>query len=446
MKSRFAVSLFCLQLLLLLLAGNKPAFAQVVYFAKVDKEIDLGIAPFIRRVVEEANAKNAVSIVFEINTFGGRVDAATQIKDAILNSPVPTVAYINKRAVSAGALISLSCKRIIMSSGSVIGASTVVDQEGKKQSEKYQAYMRSEMRSTAERNNRRADIAEGMVDESVVVPELNETGSKLISLTYLDAKRFGMCDTILDSRQEILHYLGVPAATVIETEMNWAEKFVGFLNNPFVSSLLIMIGLVGIYAELKSPGLGFPVLAGIIALTLFFGSSYILQLASVWEIVLFIIGLGLLAIEIFVIPGFGVVGVLGIGLMLGSIFFSLFTTGPDLSQSLQRAIIQLAFSLLGTIGSIALLVKYLPKSDRFQRLTLQTKNASAEGFVSAADLSYLLGKEGKTLTPLRPAGAVLLDDQKYDVIADGNFIEKNEIVVVQKTVGGKIIVSKKEMK
>ncbi len=444
MKLRLAVSLFYIQLVMLLLAGSSPVFAQTVVFAKIDKEIDLGVAPFVRRVIEEADKKNAAAIVFEINTFGGRVDAAAQIKDAILNSKTPTVAFVNKRAISAGAFISLSCKRIVMASGSVMGASTVVDQEGKKQSEKYQAYMRSEMRSTAERNGRRADIAEGMVDESVVIPELNEQGNKLVSLTYLDARRFGMCDTILDSRQEILGYLGFPNATVVDAEVNWAEKFVGFLNNPFVSSLLIMIGLVGIYAELKSPGLGFPVLAGVIALTLFFGSSYLLQLASVWEIVLFIIGLCLLAIEIFVIPGFGVVGILGIGLMIGSIFFSLFSSGPDISQSLQRAIIQLAFSLLGTIGSIALLVKYLPKSDRFLKLTLQTKNASAEGYVSANDLSFLLGKEGITLTPLRPAGVVLLGDEKYDVIADGNFIEKNTKVVVQKTAGGKIIVAKQE--
>lgn len=417
---------------------------QNVYHIIIDKEIDLGVAPYIRRVVEEANAKNADAIIFEINTFGGRVDAATQIKDAILNSKIMTVAYINKRAVSAGALISLSCRKIVMASGSVIGASTVVDGEGKKQSEKYQAYMRSEMKSTAERNGRRGDIAEGMVDETVVVADLNDDASKLISLTNDEAKKYGICDTIGNSINEVLAYIGHPNAAVTESSLNWAERFVGFLNAPFVSSLLIMIGLIGIYAELKSPGLGFTGIAGIVALTLFFGSSYILQLASFVEIFLFVIGLVLLIIEIFLIPGFGFTGVAGIALMIGSIFFSLFSSGPDVSESIQRAIVQMAVTLMMTIGIISILVKYLPKSDRFLKMTLQTQNSSASGFVSGGKYDHLIGSTGITYTPLRPAGVMRIDNDKFDVVTDGDFIEKNQEVSVIKVEGSRIVVTAKK--
>ncbi len=427
--------------LLFIFAISLLSFPQTVFYARLEGEVDLGMAPYVKRVLEEANAKQVSAVIFEINTFGGRVDAATQIKDAILESNVTTIAFVNKRAVSAGALISLSCTKIVMASGSLIGASTVVDQDGKKQSEKYQAYMRSEMRSTAEKRGRRADIAEGMVDERVIVTDMGDDSTKLISLTYSDAQRFQICDTVLESKAEILKYLGMEYATLVDKSESGMEKFVGFLNNPIISSLLIMIGLVGIYAEIKAPGLGFSGIAGLIALTLFFGSSYLLQLASMWEILLFILGLILLALEIFLIPGFGVTGVLGIALMIGSIFFSLFSFGPDINESISGAVVQLAATLLMTIGIISLLVKYLPKSTRFLKLTLQAENTSDSGFVSSENYASLLGSEGITYTPLRPAGVAIINGEKFDVLADGNFIEKNVAVKIVKVMGGKITVS-----
>src|SRR3989339_1941716 len=179
---------FCL--LFLALSPNNSA--QKVFHAKIEGEIDLGLAPFVRRVISDAESQNAQAIVFEINTFGGRVDAATQIKDAILESKVLTIAFIDKRAISAGALIALSCEKIVMVPGASIGASTVVDQEGKKQAEKYQSYMRSEMRATAEKNGRRTDIAQAMVDETVVVPDLQDDSTKLVTLTTEEAVKYKM--------------------------------------------------------------------------------------------------------------------------------------------------------------------------------------------------------------------------------------------------------------
>ena len=318
------------KIVVMFLVLNVFALAQnkTVIVAEINGEVDLGLAPYLSRVIEDGSSKNVSAVIIKINTLGGRLDAAIQIKDAIFSSKVPVIAFVNNRAISAGALIALSCNKIIMAPGSVMGAATVVDQSGQKQSEKYQAYMRSEMRSAAERRGRNTTIAEGMVDERIVVPELNDKGDKLISLTTEEALKTGMADTSANSLQEVLKSLNIQNASIVTETSNWAEDFVKFLNNPIVSSILLMIGFVGIMAEIKAPGHGAGAAAAVIALALFFGSSYILQMASFLIIVMFIVGLILIALEVFVIPGFGVTGVLGILLVISSIFMALMGTMP----------------------------------------------------------------------------------------------------------------------
>ncbi|MFZ6033743.1 MAG: SDH family Clp fold serine proteinase [Melioribacter sp.] len=206
------------KILLLVLILISSISAQKVYYGDIEGDIDLGLAPYVKRIVEEAEQNTADAIIFRINTFGGRVDAATQIKDAILNSKVRTIAFIDKRAISAGALIALSCEKIVMTPGASMGATTVVDQSGQKQSEKYQSYMRSEMRATAEKNGRRTDIAQGMVDETIVVPDLQDDSTKLITLTAEEALKFGMADTILSSVEEVKEAFGYKNASLIRVE------------------------------------------------------------------------------------------------------------------------------------------------------------------------------------------------------------------------------------
>jgi membrane-bound serine protease (ClpP class) len=240
-----------------------------VFLAEITGEIDPRMAPYISRVISDAENNGAEAIIFRINTFGGRVDAATQIKDAIIGSRLLTIAFINNRAISAGSLIALSCRKICMVPGSSIGAATVVDQSGQKQSEKYQSFMRSEMRSTAERNGRRTDIVQGMVDENITVPGINDN-NRLITLTSDEAKKYGIADTLVYSLNDCLSAFGLRNAQIIKVNSNWAEDLVGFLNQPLISSILIMLGLVGIFAEIKSPGFGFPVIIGVISLLAFF--------------------------------------------------------------------------------------------------------------------------------------------------------------------------------
>ncbi len=416
-----------------------------VYVIDISGDIDLGLAPYVQRIVNEAEEKNADAIILKVNTFGGRVDAATQIRDAIINSKILTIAFIDKRAISAGALISISAKKIVMSPGSTIGATTVVDQSGTKATEKYQSYMRSEMRSTAERNGRRPDIAEAMVDERIVIkdfPELDDS-TKLLTLTTDEAVKVGYCDFVANNISEVLEHFNLKNAELIYTEVNWAEDIVRFLSNPIISSLLIMLGILGLLTEIKTPGWGLAGTIGLISLALFFGTSYILQLANIWEIIIFIVGLVLLLIEIFYIPGFGLLGILGIILMIGSIFFGLIGDFPVISENeISNALIQLAFSLVGSIVFLFILWRFLPGVPIWGRLVLSTSENQTEGFISNPDFSHLLGKRGKALTQLRPAGIALIENKRYDVLTEGEFISKDEDVEVVEVTGSKIVVKK----
>lgn len=419
------------------------AFAQQkkVYIAYIDGEIDLGLAPYVTRVINEAEENNADAIIFKVNTFGGRVDAATQIKDAILSSKVLTIAYVNNRAISAGALITLSCNKIVMVPGSSIGAATVVDETGQKQSEKYQSYMCSEMRSTAERNGRRTDIAEGMVDERIVVEGLDDS-TKLITLTSEEAFKYRIADTVITDFDDLLSAFNLKNAEEVSISSNWAEAVVRFLNNPIVSSILIMIGFFGLMAEIKSPGWGVAGTAALISLTLFFGSSYILQLASILEILLFVIGLGLLLAEIFIVPGFGITGISGIILIFASIFLAMLGSKPFIDmEAVSFAIIQLSGAMLFALIGMFFLVKYLPKSTAFNKLVLSESEHAEKGFVSYPSDKDLVNKAGIAFTTLRPGGTAEIDGRRIDVVADSEFIQQGTKIKVLRVEGIKVVVT-----
>lgn len=436
--------LFLFFITILVVYGQKTN--KKVFVIDISGDIDLGLAPYVSRVVNDAEKEGVDAIVLRVNTFGGRVDAATQIKDAIMRSEVLTIAYVNNRAISAGALITISAQKIAMAPGSSMGATTVVDQSGTKATEKYQSYMRSEMRSTAEKNGRRPDIAEAMVDERVVVkdiPELDDS-TKLLTLTAEEAMKYGYCDFISSDFKQVLKHFNLEGAEIITTSTNWAEDVVRFLSNPIISSILIMIGIVGLFTEVKTPGWGLPGTAGVIALALFFGTNYILELANIWEIILFIIGFGLLLIEIFYIPGFGFVGILGIILMIGSIFFGLLGNFPTISSNdISNAFIQLASSIVLGMITIIFLSKFLPKTTIWNRLILSQEEKPQEGFISNPDLGFLVGKEGKSITPLRPAGIALFDSTRVDVVTEGDFIKQNSTIEVIRVEGSKVIVREK---
>jgi len=419
-------------------------FAQgKVFVANIDREIDLGMAPYVKRAVAEAEKANAEAIIFNINTFGGRVDAATQIKDAILNCKVKTIGFIDKRAISAGSLISLSCSKIIMVPGGSIGATTVVDQKGEKQSEKYQSFMRSEMRSTAERYNRRGDIAEGMVDERVEIKGLVDS-THLITLTSKEALHYGIADTILTNFDSLLTYFSLQNAQIVEVKGSWAESLVRFLTNPIITSLLLMVIMVGMFMEIKTPGWGLPGTASVIALVLFFGSGYILDLASSLDILVFVVGVILLLLEIFVIPGFGIVGSLGILLIISGLFLGLISDFNLLNpEMLSTAVVELAAALLGSLIIMYILSKILPKTIMWNKLILKTNINAKSGYVSKKEASNLIGETGTVLTDLRPAGTIKIGNKRFDAVTAGEYILKGASIIVVAEEGSKIVVEEK---
>jgi membrane-bound serine protease (ClpP class) len=411
-----------------------------IYHIDISGTIDMGLPPYVERVIREAEADGASAILLEVNTFGGRVDAATELKDLLLNTNLETIAFINKRAISAGALISLSCKTIGMVPGSSIGAATVVDQGGKKAPEKAISYFRAEMGATAERNGRNRKIAEGMVDEDIEVEGLSEKG-KLVTLTADDAIKWKMADYIAPTMNAFLDSLGLRDENVIYTKPSWAEDVVRFLTGPIISSALISLGLLGLFFEIKSPGWGLPGTLGLLFLALFFGSHYIIKLASFIEIILFFIGVALLLLEIFVIPGFGFSGIAGIICIVAGIYLSLVgalenVTWPDLGNAAYR----LGLALLVTIGGAVLLARFGPRTSLWRKLSLQDEQKRDEGYVASKDYRTYIGKTGIAISPLRPAGLGQFGEERLDVVTEGEFIEQNAPIKIIRVEGYRLVV------
>lgn len=403
----------------------------------------MGLPPFIERVIEQANQELPDAIIFDIDTFGGLVDGATRIKDAIMSSPVPTVAFINRRAISAGALISLSCETIIMSRGATIGAATAVDLEGNKASEKVISYMREEMSATAEARDRPARIAEGMVDEELVIPYAIVQGDtvylddvegskagKLITLTTEKALRLGIADDEQDTFEEVLEALELADAEIVDFSPNWSEVIVRFLTDPIVSSLLMTIGLLGLLFEVRTPGFGVGGIIGIIALLLFFGTSFIAQLANFTEVLIFLAGLTLLLVEIVAIPGFGLAGIGGIGLMLWGMYEMLLGEYPTPDQ-LERAFIGLNIGIIGGIIGTILLLRVFVTSKFFKKHV----PFQAEEYSVALNMEGLVNQVGVTLTKCMPTGKADFSGRHVNVTSRGEHIPNDTQVEVIKVEG-----------
>jgi membrane-bound serine protease (ClpP class) len=410
----------------------------------IEGVIDLGLAPFVERILGEAAAVGAAAVILEVNTFGGRVDAAVLIRDALLRAPVRTVAFVNKRAISAGALISLAAETIAMADGGTIGAATPVEigapgSPAQPVAEKTVSYVRKEFRATAESRKRPFLLAEAMVDADVEIPGLNVKG-KLLTLTTEEALTHGFADFRADTVEAVLASLGLTGAEVRRATPTWAETLVRFLTHPLVSSLLTTIGILGIILELRTPGFGVPGALGILSLGLFFWGHWLVRLAGWEEILLVVVGLVLLGVEIFVTPGFGLTGTLGLVALLGGLGLSLVGAGATWSVVL-TALGQVVVSLLLAIAASLVMLRFLPRLPFGRRLILETELDAREGFASApeADLMWL-GKRGTAASTLRPAGIATLEGDRVDVVSDGEFIEAGEPITVVKVDGNRIVV------
>jgi membrane-bound serine protease (ClpP class) len=416
----------------------------IVYVAPVTGMIDLGLAPFLQRVLAQAERDSAAAVILDINTFGGRVDAAVVMRDALLASPVRTIAFINRRAISAGALISLAAERIAIADGGTIGAAMPVQggapgAEPSATDEKAVSYVRKEFRATADARKRPPLVAEAMVDADVAIPGVIEKG-KLLTLTTEEALALGVADFRASSLEAVLEQLGLVGAELRTASPNWAERIVRLITHPLVASILLSVAMLGILIEIRTPGFGVPGALGIASLGLVLGGHWIVELAGWEELLLVGVGLVLLAVEIFVIPGFGVVGAAGIGAVLAGLAMSLFGAGAT-PNVIAAAVARVAVSAAAAIVTSIVVLHYLPRVPLGRRLMLETALGTEEGYASATDRDVSrLGRAGHALSPLRPAGYADIDGERVDVVSEGEMIEAGTPIVVTRVDGNRIVV------
>ena len=418
-----------------------------VYVVPVQGMIDNALARYIDRAVTEAEDSGAALVVFDMDTFGGLVDAADEIRKRILDAGPPTVAFINKNAASAGALISYACDYIVMAPGSSIGAATVVEGVGGEAApDKYQSYMRGLMRATAEANDRDPRIAEAMVDETIEVEGISEAG-KVLTLSTSEALKFLVADLSADDLSGLFDSFEVADRAVVNHEASRVEKVLRFFASPIVQSILMLMMLGGLYFELQTPGVGFAGAMAALGAAMFFAPHYMMGLVESWEIIVFLLGVGLLLVEIFVIPGFGVAGVSGVLLIFGSLLSALVgNVGLDFpsGEALTSAITTLAITSVLFVVMLFSLARYLPKSGRFGQLVLAPELSASEGYTSAESHFELVGRVGIAITPLRPSGMAEFDGERIDVTSVSDYIEAGSTIVVKRVTGGRVEVRMKK--
>ena len=489
---------------ILILLGSLSWLAAVssndalVYVINIRNEIGNGLRVYIDNGLKRASEAEADAIIFDVHTPGGAVGAARDIIDAIQRTEIPTIAYVNTEAISAGAMISLSCDQIVMRHGGAIGDSAPVSIQGEELNEKAVSYIRGKIRATAERQGRNPDIAAAMVDKRLYLVrfidgeiitlreeeyiERKEVGEEmeiiaaggpegeLLTLTTEEALEYNLADEVADSVEDLLGLyqivevdgerkvltadgivqkqmeLGDDSVKVIKSLrdatqetvlVTLADRFVFFVTSPLISGLLLTLGGIGLFVEIRTPGFGIPGIAGLICLGLFFWGHRLLNISADYAALAFIAGVVLLLVELFVIPGFGIAGIAGIALMLGSVFF-VFRS----AYKFETAVFTLSFAIILAFALAIALSYLLPKTRTWNHLVLSAAMDSGSGFHSAPreDFQVYVGKTGVALTPLRPAGTVRVDDTRLDVVTAGDFIVRDTSVKIINVEGSKIFV------
>lgn len=430
---------FISALILLLVAftfvGNAQSQEKKVMTMEIKSNIDPRSNRYVELALEHAEDIEADLIILEMDTYGGTVNDAKDIVELILDFEIPIYVYIDKDAASAGALISIACDSIYMTPGSSIGAATVVVTDGTAAPDKYQSYMRSTMRSTAERTGRDPRIAEAMVDEDIEIEGVTEEG-EVLTFTTSEAVKNGFCEAEVNSIEDVLKRSGYDEDyELVAFDLSGTEKVISVFLNPFISGILILIIIGGIYFELQTPGVGFPILAAMVALILYFVPYYLNGLAENWEIITFFIGLSLLVIEIFIIPGFGIFGVFGLLFTVGSLTLMMVNNDWfDFTLVDETALVKAVVATLsGLFGGIMILffggVRFT-RARVFRKIALEDVQDIKEGYTSKYIQDDLIGKIGSAYTVLRPSGRIMVEGKMYDAFTRGGYINKGVKVIV----------------
>lgn len=437
----FIFSIFCL---------NGEDKKQIyVYSFEIDETITEATWYLVKSALAKAKSKHVDAVLIKINTYGGMLEPADSIHDALLNFPLPTYAFILNNAASAGALIALSCNKIYMKPGSTMGAATVITPSGEVVPEKMQSYMRSKMRSTAQVRNKNPEIAEAMVGAIKTIKGVIDSG-KVLTLTAQEALNLKYCDGIVNNEYEIFEREGWQYIKFETHKSETLEQIVRFLRNPVVSSILIMAILMGLYMEFQNPGTLIPASIAALAALIYFLPLYIEKLLSIWEVLLFLSGIALILLEIFVIPGTTITGILGGILIFISLVFSMI---GNIKYMPEKEVWELFLSnslivLIAFIGAVALAIIIFTKSIKKKKLSsliLYEELKKEKGYIGIPpEILELKGKEGICITDMRPAGKIKIMDKVYDAITTGEFLLKGDKVKVIEVSTSQIVVTKIE--
>ena len=412
----------------------------VFYRIRLDQDIDPSAQRLVVLGLEKAAEAEADYVLLDINTYGGAVNAADSIRAAILRYEKPVIAYVNMQAASAGALISIACDSIYMRTGSSIGAATVVNQTGEVAPDKYQSFMRGMMRATAKANGRDPEIAESMVDTANV-----------LSLTPDEAIEVGYCEGIAEEVGDVARIVAGGNEFIIkdmEEDMTWLDRLIQFLLNPLLQSIFMMMIIGGIFVEIRTPGIGLPLLTAVVGALLYFAPGYLGHLVSYWEILLFVVGLILIAMEIFVIPGFGVCGITGIIAVVVSLAFAMVDNAElfhwDGTLNLEPVLMPLGIVIISSAAAIfgsVWLVKKLYETRSFDHIALRQSLTGEEGFVGVVSgLESLVGQEVIVFTDMRPSGKVRTADGRIfeASMKFGGYAVKGQTLKVVSTEQGRL--------
>ena len=461
--NRFFIVFVCLFIALFQQTQAQVDTSTKVFVYEIKDEIGKAAWRTTQRAIDKANADSVDYIILHLNTYGGRVDIADSIRTKILNNKIPVIAFIDNQAISAGALISISCDSIYMRAGGSIGAATVVSQSGEVVPDKYQSFMRSTMRATAEAHgkdtvvvngdtsyvwHRDPNIAQSMVDPKIKVPGVSDSG-QVLTLTAEEAIKVHYCEGLASDLDEVLENAGLKGASVYYYEIDGTEKFITFLLSTGVQSILILLIIGGIYFELQTPGVGFPIGIAVVAAMLYFAPLYIEGLAQNWEVVAFLLGIVLIALEVFVIPGFGIAGVAGITLVLTGLTMSLIdnVVFEFEGAAAYGLVVKQFFRVVLTMVLAFVLSIYFSKkvgtSQWFKGFALEAVQQRSEGYISGdTHQKDMIGKMGEAYTVLRPSGRVMVENELFDAKAEIGYIEKGDQVKVLRNESGQLYVIK----
>lgn len=433
MKIRRIITIvsFLLAVFVILIPGSGQSKQKTVYVVPLENTVEKGLYHFLHRAVTTAEKEEAEAVIFEVHTPGGVVDAAGEIAKLLANTEIKTVAYINNNALSAGAYISLYADEIYMAPNGSMGAAAIIDQEGNAADKKAESMWLTAMENAAKHSGRDPIYALAMADADIDLPKYGAKKGDLLTLSADEALEVGYAEGIVHNMNELLTTLELSDANVVTINESFAEKLARFITNPIVVPILLSIGSLGLVLELYSPGFGIPGFMGISALLLFFYGHLIAGLAGYETIILFILGIGLIIAEFFV-PG-GILGILGGGSIIVSVFLA--------AENVTHMAVSLLFAVVVAVLGSIIMLKVFGKKMKFLRKIILTDSTNTEsGYVSNPNRLELIGVEGYTLTDLRPAGTIIVDDERIDVVSEGDFIRKNVKVRIVKAEGSRIVV------